>query len=392
MSGLESDESFERDRQDGGNALRLLIERMPDGIVVVDEAGVIRFANPAAQRLFGRTAEELVGGAFGFPVTGGETTEVELIRRGGELVTAELRVVQTSWESDAAWIVSLRDISDRKEAEERAKELVRAQAAQAEAEAAERRFRLLAEEKAAMAEENAALFERAQEANRAKSEFLAVMSHELRTPLNAVMGYTELLMSEVSGPILDAQREQLGRIKANSRHLLELVDDILSFAKLEDGRDEIRAAPIDFREVVKEVSKLAAPLAEQKDLKLRIDLSDSPCEGVSDADKVRQILLNLVSNAIKFTEDGEVLIGVSSEHDEVVLYVEDCGIGIPAERLDQIWQPFWQVEQSRTRTAGGTGLGLSVVRRLAELLGGKASVESTVGKGTTFTVRLPIRV
>ncbi len=384
------DESSEHTRQSGGNALRLLIERMPDGIVVVDEDGLIRFANPAAQKLFGRTAAELVDGPFGFPIPGAETTEVELIRRGGEFVTAELRVVQTSWESGAAWIVSLRDITDRKEAEEGARELVRAQAAQAEAEAAERRFRLLAEEKAAMAEENAALYERAQEANRAKSEFLAVMSHELRTPLNAIMGYTELLASEVSGPILDTQCEQLGRIKASSRHLLELVDDILSFAKLEAGRDEIRAAPIDFRELVKDVCELVAPLAEEKDLKLRINLPDSPCEGISDAAKVRQILLNLVSNAIKFSDAGDIRIGVTPDHDEVVLRVEDCGMGIPADRIDQIWEPFWQVEQSRTRTAGGTGLGLSVVRQLSELLGGKASVESTLGKGAKFTVRLPV--
>jgi signal transduction histidine kinase len=321
----------------------------------------------------------------------GETTEIDILRKGGGTVVAELRVVETQWEGEKACVISLRDITDRRMAEEKARQLTRAQAARAEAEAAEQRYRRLADEKAQLAAENEQLYQRAQEGNRAKSEFLAVMSHELRTPLNAIIGYTDLLAAGLSGPVDDRQRQQLQRIEACSHHLLELVDDILSFSRLEAGKERLHLERVDFSQLVREVADLTRPAAERKQLRFRVDAAPHPIRGESDPGKVRQILVNLLSNAIKFTDEGEVRLDATARDGEVRFKVSDTGIGIPEDRMPQIWDPFWQVQQSRTRVAGGTGLGLSVVRRLTELLGGRVDVESRVGSGTTFSVVLPMR-
>ena len=189
-------------------ALRQIVERLPDGVVIVGEDGRIRFANPAAETLFGRDARELVGEDFGFPLSAGEHTEIEVVRRNGTAIVAELRLVRIDWEGEPASLVSLRDITDRREADERAKQLLEEKHARVEAEAA----------------------------SQAKSDFLAMMSHELRTPLNAILGYSELLDLGLAGPVTDAQRQQLRRIGASGRHLLGLVNEVLDLARVEAGR------------------------------------------------------------------------------------------------------------------------------------------------------------
>ena len=206
----------ELERTGQPSSLRAIIERLPDGIVVVDTHGTIRFANPAAERLFDRRAEDLVGSSFGFPVVVGETTEIDIVQRGaGSVVYAELRVVETEWEDEQVEIVSLRDITDRKQAQERAQQLAFEREARLEAEAA----------------------------SKAKSEFLAIMSHELRTPLNAVLGYSELIELGISGPVTDLMRDQIGRIRMSASHLLSLVNDILDLAKVEAGRLQVSSRP-----------------------------------------------------------------------------------------------------------------------------------------------------
>jgi signal transduction histidine kinase len=390
IMALERDAIDPDCRRNGDLArLRTIIDHVADGIAIVDTAGDIRFVNSAAATLFGQPAHALVGEPFGAPVMAGESTEIDILQSSAKTVVVELRCVEIEWDDEPALLVSLRDITDRKRAEEHARELAREQAARAEAEAAERRYRLLAEEKTALAEENALLFRKAQEASVAKSDFLAVVSHELRTPLNAIMGYTDLIDAGLSGPLTPKQSEQLNRIRASARHLLEIVDDILTYIRLESGRETTSPEPVDYSQLSLDVADLVRPLVDEKGLALDVETPERPCAGETDTRKLRQILLNLLSNATKFTERGSIRLEAIDADDEVEFRVHDTGIGIAPEHADQIWEPFWQVERSHTRTAGGTGLGLSVVMRLATVLGGTTAVESTPGEGSTFTVRLP---
>ena len=205
-------------RRSNQAVLRHIVERLADGIVIVSADGLIQFVNPAAERLFGRSAQDLVGQEFGFPLSSSEATEIEIVRRGAGVVVAEFRLVDAAWEEKPAMLVSLRDVTDRKQAEERERLLEGERRARAEAEAA----------------------------NQAKSEFLAVMSHELRTPLNAVLGYAELLDLGVVGSLSPEQRQQVGRIAASGRHLLGLVNEILDLAKVEAGRMSVERLPTSY--------------------------------------------------------------------------------------------------------------------------------------------------
>ena len=242
----------------------------------------------------------------------------------------------------------------------------------------------------ALAVDNARLYTAALDASETKSEFLATMSHELRTPMNAILGYADLLDAEVAGPLTDAQREQLNRIGASARHLLQLIDEILTFSRIEAGREQVSVERFDLAELARDTAEMVEPMARGKELRFPVDTSADPLWVVSDPGKVRQILLNLLSNAVKFTEAGEVRLAVRAEGHEAVLRIADTGIGIAPEQQGRIFDAFWQVEQSSIRRAGGTGLGLSVTRHLVDMLGGSVEVASTVGEGSTFTVRIPL--
>jgi PAS domain S-box-containing protein len=242
----------------------------------------------------------------------------------------------------------------------------------------------------ALAVDNARLYTAALAASETKSEFLATMSHELRTPMNAILGYADLLDAEVAGPLTDTQREQLARIGASARHLLQLIDEILTFSRIEAGREQVSLERFDLAELARETAAMVEPMASGKDLRFPVETSADPLWVLSDPGKVRQVLLNLLSNAVKFTDAGEVRLAVRAEGAEAVLRVGDTGIGIAPEQQGRIFDAFWQVEQSSIRRAGGTGLGLSVTRHLVDMLAGTVEVSSAPAQGSTFTVRIPL--
>jgi len=236
-------------------------------------------------------------------------------------------------------------------------------------------------------EEMRRLKEEAERASRAKSDFLAVMSHELRTPLNAIIGYGDLLEGEVVGGLNPTQHHHLGRITASAGYLLELIDQVLALTRIESGREALD--PSELAGVADEVVSLLRPLAEGKGLMLEMEIGPAIGTLRTDGGKLRQILLNLLSNAVKFTDRGRVSLRARREGDSVLFAVADTGPGIAPEHREAIFAPFTQIDQSRTRREGGTGLGLTVSRRYATLLGGDVAVESSVGRGSTFTLRLP---
>ena len=243
---------------------------------------------------------------------------------------------------------------------------------------------------AAKAEAEAARAE-AESANGAKSDFLAVMSHELRTPLSAIMGYQELLADGISGPITEQQSQQLGRIKASARHLLSLIDEILTFTRIDAGREAVNLERASLATILDPAAELVEPLARARGLHIEVMLPPNEVVVETDAVKVRQMIVNLLSNAVKFTDNGRIILSGDQKGDQLIISVEDTGIGISPEHFERIFEPFWQVEQKATRRAGGTGLGLTVTKRLALLLGGDVTVKSEPGVSATFTICLPVR-
>ena len=244
--------------------------------------------------------------------------------------------------------------------------------------------------RASLIVDNSRLYQEARNASMAKSAFLATMSHELRTPLNAILGYTELMELGVAGPVNQQQTQQLERISASAWHLLSVIEEILTFSRVEAGREEVRLEAVPLRDLMLEAAAMIEPVANRKAIYFHVELNGINGTIRTDRGKLRQILLNLLSNAVKFTQDGGVNFIATRGGGGVHFEVRDTGSGIVQENIERIFEPFFQgTVNGSSRKMGGTGLGLTVSRQLAQLLGGDVHVRSTLGEGSIFTVFIP---
>jgi len=334
---------------DNETNLRRIIVKYPDGIVVVDEEEVVRFVNPAAESLFGRKREELIGETFGFPMISGKTSEIEVIHKTEGKATVEMRVVEIEWEDKATHLASLHNITERKKAEEKLKE-----------------------------------------ATGIKSEFISMASHELRTPLTAMKEAIRLVITEQTGKLNDEQKEFLDIARRNVDRLARLVNDILDFQKLGAGKMEFEIRENDINEVATEVYAAMTPAAKNVGIDFLLELEDDIPRVKFDHDKITQVLTNLVANALKFTERGNIIISTSKGENIIQVSVSDTGPGIKAEDLPKVFREFEQLQKGGDRKVGGTGLGLAISKEIIEQHRGKICVESEYGKGTTFHFILPI--
>jgi len=227
-------------------------------------------------------------------------------------------------------------------------------------------------------------------ASEAKSRFLNMMSHELRTPLGAIGGYIALLEEGIHGSLTEGQRKYIARIRHNQTHLLQLVNELLDLGKIESGRVALNLTAVPVQTVIERALPMIEPQIRARELRLEVEAADPTLLFHADRERVQQILLNLLSNAVKFTAaGGSVRITVSAEADEIHLSVQDTGVGIPPDKLEAVFEAFYQVEASQSRGHGGTGLGLAISRQLARAMGGDLTVKSALGQGSTFTLCLP---
>ena len=395
--------------RDERHRLDLIIDSVADPILVTDQEGDIVLMNERAERLF--TAHRNAGDAELRHVraNGAHLTSFvsNVLTRGGEQrYRGEIQLTDPrtgrpspveglagqilSEQGELMWVVTI--LHDLTEAIEKTRLYEQLKEASAELE------RKVQEATAELADQNELLRRQhiaLEQASALKSQFLANMSHEFRTPLNAILGYTHMLLNGVTGAVSDVQRKSLTRIDSNSRHLLALINDILDITRIEAGRMPLNLTTFNIPELVEEVmSELEAIVRQRSNLTVRAHMPRNLPELKSDRQKVKQIVLNLLSNALKFTPAGSVTIsaGYDAKARTVAIRVSDTGVGIAPEDQAKVFEDFRQLDSSPARGYGGTGLGLSICRRLSQMLGGTIDLESTPGRGSTFTLRLPARL
>lgn len=362
-----------------------ILETAIDCIITIDHRSTILEWNPAAEKVFGFTREQVQGrhlpeliippslreahlnGMQKYLATGegavlAQRVEVPALRSDGNEFPVELAITCIPDEDPPVFTAYLRDITARKQAEA---DLQRA---------------LIA----------------AEAANRTKSLFLANMSHELRTPLNAILGYCTIVQEEAKERQLDEMLSDLEKIGAAGNHLLTLINDVLDLSKIEAGKMAMFIEEFDVCEMVQELALTVKPLVDKNHNTLRVECASGIGMMRSDLTKVRQSLLNLLSNATKFTHEGAIVVNAHSEfrngHDWLMLRVSDTGIGMSDEQIAKLFRPFTQADASTTRKFGGTGLGLTLTRRFCQMLGGDVTVTSTPGEGSIFTITLPLQL
>jgi PAS domain S-box-containing protein len=357
-----------------------ILDTALDSIITSDQQGRITEFNPAAEATFGYRKEDVIGrqmadlivppqhreahlkGMQRYLATGeahvlGRRIEISAMRSDGTEFPVELAIVRVPIPGPAFFTAYVRDLTERKKLEL----------------------------------EQARLLQVSEEANKAKSEFLATMSHELRTPLNAISGYTELLKLGIRGPVTEAQVADLDRINRSQAHLLGIINDILQFAKLEVGQLEIELENFAIDAALSVAEELVGPQLESRQLSYVYQHGDDSVNIRADRDRFQQIVLNLLSNAIKFTpEKGTITVSWRVKGNNVVIEVADTGIGIHKTQLARIFDPFVQVHSGTTRTSEGVGLGLAISRDMARQMGGDITVRSKSGEGSTFSLLLPL--
>jgi signal transduction histidine kinase/ActR/RegA family two-component response regulator len=328
-----------------------IVDRSTDGMIVLRTDGIICFANPAAERMLGRGAEELLGEMFGVPFVPGKVTEVNVLQPGGGNRIAEMQVVTTQWQDRPSYLATLHDITDRKRAEEEAREGVRR-----------------------------------------RDEFLAILSHELRNPLAAIVNAAQVMHQRSFDDQMLSRARQI--IERQGQQMTRLLDDLLDVSRVSRGKIQLRKEPLDLVQSAHEAMQVVHPFVQSRHLALHVDFHDQPLIVEADSARMLQVLINLLTNAAKYTPaEGEIHVTARREGGQAVFEVRDTGIGIAPEMLRSIFDPFVQETVNLARSEAGLGIGLSLVRSLAELHGGSVTAASPgVNQGSTFTVHWPLAI